>query len=51
MKLHIVVLAGDGIGPEVTAEAERVLGTVAATHGHNFEFEHQLIGAAVIEES
>ncbi|HKZ81925.1 MAG TPA: 3-isopropylmalate dehydrogenase [Pyrinomonadaceae bacterium] len=51
MKLHIVVLAGDGIGPEVTAEAERVLGTVAATHGHNFEFEHQLIGAAAIEES
>lgn len=51
MELNIVVLAGDGIGPEVTVEAVRVLRAVATSHGHSFEFENQLIGAAAIDES
>jgi len=44
MKLKIAVLAGDGIGPEVTAEAVRVLEAVADRHGHTFEFEKLPVG-------
>lgn len=50
MKLRITILPGDGIGPEVTAEAVRVLQTVAAIHGHRFEFEEQAIGGVAIRE-
>ena len=47
--LQILVLAGDGIGPEVTEEAVRVLRTVAAHGDHSFTFEDALIGGAAIE--
>jgi len=46
---HIVLLPGDGIGPEVTAQARRVLERVAAVHGIELEFEEALIGGASIE--
>jgi len=36
MKARIAVVAGDGIGPEVTAEAVRVLQAIAARHRHEF---------------
>ena len=49
MKALIAVLAGDGIGAEVTAEAVRVLGAVAARFGHTFEFEAALLGGAAID--
>ena len=38
MKLKILVMAGDGIGPEVTNEAVAVLKQVAAQGGHEFAF-------------
>ena len=34
MKLNIAVLAGDGIGPEIVAQALRVTGAVANKFGH-----------------
>lgn len=46
---HIVVLAGDGIGPEVTAWAKKALETVGEQFGHQFTFEDQLIGHSAIE--
>lgn len=49
MELKILVLAGDGIGPEVTEEAIRVLRTVAAHGDHHFVFEHAFIGGAAID--
>jgi 3-isopropylmalate dehydrogenase len=49
MKLKILVLAGDGIGPEVTREAVRVLRTVAEAGGHTFNFEEKLIGGVAIK--
>jgi 3-isopropylmalate dehydrogenase len=49
VKALIAVLAGDGIGAEVTAEAVRVLGAVAARFGHTFEFEAALLGGAAID--
>src|SRR5512137_914780 len=51
MKARITVLGGDGIGPEVTAEAVRVLQAVADRHGHEFEFVEALIGGAAIDSS
>jgi 3-isopropylmalate dehydrogenase len=45
----IAVLPGDGIGPEVTAEAVRCLRAVAARFGHRFEFRDSLVGGAAID--
>jgi len=49
MRARITVLPGDGIGPEVTTEAVRVLQTVAAIHNHRFEFEEHAIGGVAIK--
>ena len=45
----IAVLAGDGIGPEVTEEAVRVLGAVARRYGHVFNTIEALVGVAAID--
>jgi 3-isopropylmalate dehydrogenase len=49
MQAHIVVLPGDGIGPEVTAEAVRVLQAVARRAGHAFTFTERLMGGCSID--
>lgn len=49
MQLKIVVLPGDGVGPEVTAQAVRVLREVANIHGHNFQFDEHAAGGAAIK--
>ncbi len=49
MKAKIVVLAGDGIGPEITREAVKVLRAVADKFGHQFELEEHLIGGCAID--
>ena len=41
MKKHITVIEGDGIGPEVTAQAVQVLEAVAERFGHEFEYEYR----------
>ena len=45
----IAVLAGDGIGGEVTAEAVRALERVAQKFGHSFQFEPALLGGVAID--
>jgi 3-isopropylmalate dehydrogenase len=49
MNALITVLAGDGIGPEVTAEAVKVLQAIASRYSHHFQFQHHLIGGAAID--
>lgn len=49
MRAVIAVLAGDGIGVEVTAQAVRALQAVGAKFGHTFDFEAALIGGAAID--
>jgi 3-isopropylmalate dehydrogenase len=51
MKLKITLLEGDGVGPEVTREAVRVLRAIGALHGHEFAFEQKLIGGAAIKQA
>ena len=48
MRLKIVVLAGDGIGPEVTREATGILRAVAEFGGHEFTFVPALLGGVAI---
>ena len=50
MKLKITVLPGDGIGPEVTREAVRVLRAIAETQGFEFTFDEQPMGGAALRQ-
>ena len=49
MEAKLVLLPGDGIGPEVVQAAEAVLEAVAAAFGHSFHAERHLIGGSAIE--
>jgi 3-isopropylmalate dehydrogenase len=49
VKAQIMLLPGDGIGPEVLAEAVKVLDAVATKYGHEFAYEEGLIGGAAID--
>lgn len=49
MQANIVLLPGDGIGPEIMAEAERVLTQIGALGGHQFQLVKRLIGGAAID--
>src|SRR5690606_14877481 len=46
---RIVALPGDGIGPEVTAEAVRVLNAVARRFGHDIHIAHHAFGGAAVD--
>lgn len=49
MEANIVLLPGDGIGPEVVSAAVRVLEAVARRGGHTFHFSQHLIGGCAID--
>ena len=50
MNARILLLPGDGIGPEVTAAAARVLRAVADRAGHRFELSEAPIGGAALSQ-
>jgi 3-isopropylmalate dehydrogenase len=49
VNFNIVTLPGDGVGPEVTAEAVKVLRAVGKKYGHTFTMNERLIGGAAID--
>lgn len=49
MEFKIVTLPGDGIGPDITAEAIKVLDKVAKVYGHTFNYEEKLMGGVAID--
>ena len=49
MKAVIAVLAGDGIGPEISAEAVKVLRVIESKYGHEFDMPEALFGAVAID--
>ncbi len=49
MKLHIAVLPGDGIGPEISREGVAVTEAVCRKFGHEVTFTEALVGAAAID--
>jgi 3-isopropylmalate dehydrogenase len=51
VQLSLTVVAGDGIGPEVTEEAIRVLATVAEGFGHQLKLTRKNIGGAALAAS
>ena len=50
MEFEILVLPGDGIGPEVVAEGVKVMGSVAKKFGHRFTFSYDDVGGAAIDK-
>ncbi len=51
MKYNIVVIPGDGIGPEVIEQAKKALRAVADTYNHTFLFKEALMGACAIDKT
>lgn len=49
MDAKIVLLPGDGIGPEIISQAQLVLQAIADRFGHDFRFESHLIGGCAID--
>ncbi len=49
MRFQVGVIAGDGIGPEIVAEAVKVLGCIGKTYGHEFVCEDILMGGSSID--
>ena len=50
MKAHIVLLPGDGIGPEVVSQAVRVLDAIASQFRHEFVYQERLMGGCSIDK-
>ncbi len=51
MKLKIAVLSGDGIGPEVTQQALKILNAISEKYNHTFEYEKADVGAIAIDKT
>lgn len=51
MEKNITVIMGDGIGPEVTRQAIKVLDAVAHQYGHQFNYTYCLMGADAIDKT
>lgn len=50
MEKNIALLAGDGIGPEIVAEAVKVLDAVAKKYSHKFNYTPAKVGAVAIDD-
>src|SRR5260221_5383480 len=48
MILNLAILPGDGVGPEVTNEAVRVLETIAEAYHHQLSFTRKPVGGAAL---
>ena len=51
MEYNIAVIRGDGIGPEVIAEATKVLDATGARFGHTFNYNYVLAGGEAIDKT
>ncbi len=49
MECHVGVIKGDGIGPEIVAEAKKVLDKIGGKYGHTFRYEEILMGGCSID--
>ena len=49
MEYKVGVISGDGIGPEIVAEAKKVLDQVGVKFGHKFQYETILMGGCSID--
>ena len=49
MKYNVACIPGDGIGPEIVAEAKKVLNKIAEKYGHEFDYTEILMGGCSID--
>ena len=49
MNYNIAVIPGDGIGPEITTEARKVLDKIGEKYGHHFNYTEVLMGGISID--
>lgn len=49
MGFNIALIPGDGIGPEIVAEARKVLDRVGSRYGHEFNYKEILMGGCSID--
>ena len=49
MNYKVAVIPGDGIGPEIIAEARKVLDKTGEKYGHTFEYQELLMGGCSID--
>ncbi len=49
MNFNLIVLPGDGVGPEVIAQAVKVLQAIGKRYGHVFDLNRRLVGGAAID--
>lgn len=49
MKCNLAVISGDGIGPEIVAEAKKILDTIGEVYGHEFSYTDVLMGGCSID--
>lgn len=49
MKYNVACIPGDGIGPEIVAEAKKVLNKIAEKYGHEFDYTEVLMGGVSID--
>jgi 3-isopropylmalate dehydrogenase len=49
MRLNIACIPGDGIGPEIVAEAKKILNQLASVYGHEIVYKDLLMGGASID--
>jgi 3-isopropylmalate dehydrogenase len=50
MQFELVVLPGDGVGPDVTTEGVKVLEAVGKRFGHSFKLHYRLVGGVAIDK-
>lgn len=50
MNYKVAVIPGDGIGPEIVAEAKKILDKIGEKYGHSFEYQELLMGGCSIDE-
>lgn len=51
MNFNLAVVKGDGIGPEIVTEAEKVLDKIGELYGHTFQYTDVLAGGCAIDET
>ena len=51
MKANITIMPGDGVGPEITREAVKVLQAIESVFDHDFLINESLFGGAAIDET
>jgi len=51
MKINLAVLPGDGIGPEIVAQAMKTVKAVCKKFGHQLTYEYAVTGAAAIDQT